>query len=1271
MPEENINEEAILLQNIEQNDKLDTIAKTTEASVLEQSNTTEAIKDLTPAMEALISLNSELLDVIKEKNNTDLTAFSGVQTISLKGDKGDKPTKKEITSLIEPLLPSDAKLTKLIKPLIPEPIKGEKGDDYVLTAKDKKEIAKGIKVPVVEKVIEKFTTVEQPITIDKTKTEIKEVAKYEDADTIAGKLNTLTKAIDFKVIKNFPDRQAYFGGNTQTGISAITGLIEEGTNVTITGQGTTVDPYVINATGGGSQDLQQVTDEGNTTTNDIIAGAILAGGPTSPGTTNPFLQVYDGSNGVYGGFYFGDDDSFGVSYNTDTTPEGLLTYSGRYASLVFLGTASGAFSGSFSAVNTNPNGQTLDFPTASGTLALSVNGNTADSAGNITISTSGLDLEVDGTPNGDQTLLNLISGTGIILTDGGTGGVTIDADLTFQVNGSPTPTQTLLNLVAGTGITITDSGAGDVTFDATGGGGSSPFALENVSSIFSTPVFPITSTSTDSFFALTNAGDGTDSVHMIAIGSGAAQNASGANNLISLGQESGQNAGGAGHSIFLGTASGNGATSAAFSIFLGNGSGVGAANASNSNFIGTSAGGGATNALNSSFLGAGAGGSAVNAANSIFIGNNAGAGDTVNNTSSGTSILIGDGTSTGGFKNSIGLGAGATNTAVNEFLIDDSYTRYNFRGLPYTMPSVQATANQVLTATSVASGIATLGWVTFPTLALETDGTPNGDQTLLNLIGGVGIILTDGGTGGVTIDADITFQVNGTPTPTQTLLNLVAGTGITITDSGAGDVTFDVTGGGGTTIYTGDGILSGSRTVDFGGNDLNLTDVGSGDKVGIFFDTPALRSALGAPHSSGNTSLYVDNNSNTVVIEAGSLQIPAGATAGYVLTDVGGTGIASWQPAGGASYTFSTGLTDTAGTITANLSTGISGGQSAIGGTAAGDDLTLSSTSNATKGNIFFGTASTYDELNDRFGISQTTPLSKLHINRNDIRVTQSDAYGITLQNATASIVTSGQDVQYSPAVVLRGTEWLTTTGASHTLDYRMFNRPVSGTTAARGGFLIQQSLNGAAYTDLFEIGQTISNQSGYNMRINNATVFALGGGVVQFYGSSSGMGFYNSTGSVAFQTIDANGRHALTPANLTTAATINTWNLAQTWNNASGDYTAMRIAITNTNSASTSRLFNLLVGGTSVFSVDTAGGTHFGEGANLIFGTTTGTKIGTATSQKLSLWNATPDVQPTTAITAAAFTANTSGIVDDTATFGGYTIGQIVAALKRIGALA
>jgi hypothetical protein len=47
-----------------------------------------------------------------------------------------------------------------------------------------------------------------------------------------------------------------------------------------------------------------------------------------------------------------------------------------------------------------------------------------------------------------------------------------------------------------------------------------------------------------------------------------------------------------------------------------------------------------------------------------------------------------------------------------------------------------------------------------------------------------------------------------------------------------------------------------------------------------------------------------------------------------------------------------------------------------------------------------------------------------------------------------------------------------------------------------------------------------------------------------------------------------------------------------------------------------------------------------------------------------------TPAARATTGITAASFTANTSGIADDSATFGGYTIGQIVAALKAYGLL-
>ncbi len=77
--------------------------------------------------------------------------------------------------------------------------------------------------------------------------------------------------------------------------------------------------------------------------------------------------------------------------------------------------------------------------------------------------------------------------------------------------------------------------------------------------------------------------------------------------------------------------------------------------------------------------------------------------------------------------------------------------------------------------------------------------------------------------------------------------------------------------------------------------------------------------------------------------------------------------------------TFSTGLTNTSGTVTNDLSTGIIGGQDIYGGVDAGDTLTLNSTTNATKGKIIFG-ISAYDEVNNRLGIGTTTPQVALDV---------------------------------------------------------------------------------------------------------------------------------------------------------------------------------------------------------------------------------------------------------------------------------------------------
>ncbi len=182
--------------------------------------------------------------------------------------------------------------------------------------------------------------------------------------------------------------------------------------------------------------------------------------------------------------------------------------------------------------------------------------------------------------------------------------------------------------------------------------------------------------------------------HSIYLGQQAGLNATGASNSIFLGTDAGLGSTAAFNSQFIGLSAGAGAPYAHDSNFIGVGAGFsadyaqasnfigrdagsGADSAATSNFIGSNAGSGAVNAENATFLGTQSGKDALNAENSIFIGTKAGENDTVDNTAgfnetttfADTSILVGHRTSTGGFSNSIALGAYATNTASNQFMI--------------------------------------------------------------------------------------------------------------------------------------------------------------------------------------------------------------------------------------------------------------------------------------------------------------------------------------------------------------------------------------------------------------------------------------------------------------------------------------------------------------------------------------------------------------------------------------------------------------------------
>ena len=76
-------------------------------------------------------------------------------------------------------------------------------------------------------------------------------------------------------------------------------------------------------------------------------------------------------------------------------------------------------------------------------------------------------------------------------------------------------------------------------------------------------------------------------------------------------------------------------------------------------------------------------------------------------------------------------------------------------------------------------------------------------------------------------------------------------------------------------------------------------------------------------------------------------------------------------------------------------------------------------------------------------------------------------------------------------------------------------------------------------------------------------------------------------------------------------------------------------------------------------------------DSRDILFGTGGGTKIASATNQKFAFWNATPIVQPTTAVAAATLVGGGGTTITATDTFDGYTLQQIVKALRNTGLLA
>ncbi len=242
---------------------------------------------------------------------------------------------------------------------------------------------------------------------------------------------------------------------------------------------------------------------------------------------------------------------------------------------------------------------------------------------------------------------------------------------------------------------------------------------------------------------------------------------------------------------------------------------------------------------------------------------------------------------------------------------------------------------------------------------------PTGNTITINAIGdGTGTVtsvsvVTANGFSGSVLNPTTTPAITLTTTVTPTQVLFAGATGVISGDSamtyaGNGRLTLGVEGSISARLSLADAT---SGTVDIiaasGGADWTMTlpSSASGGAGNALIDTDGLGTLGWASFlTSAITSINSDSSAAQTLVQSTGVQIVDG---------------------GGGAHTF-----------TAWLSTGVNGGQSAFGGTKAGEDLTLVSTTHAVAGEIYFGAnkQNYFSEVLERWSLGAGAPTATMHI---------------------------------------------------------------------------------------------------------------------------------------------------------------------------------------------------------------------------------------------------------------------------------------------------
>lgn len=238
---------------------------------------------------------------------------------------------------------------------------------------------------------------------------------------------------------------------------------------------------------------------------------------------------------------------------------------------------------------------------------------------------------------------------------------------------------------------------------------------------------------------------------------------------------------------------------------------------------------------------------------------------------------------------------------------------------------------------------------------------------------------------------------------------------------------------------------------------------------------------------------------------------------------------------------------------------GVSGGQTIIGGQGPSDNLTLQSTSNVTRGLIYFGGTqlSAYNEANSRLGIGTTSPATALSVTSSstlnglilpnlsntilavdsagNVIATTTSAGGVTAVNASGGLQSSGgSSPTISPAsgfsipLTASATQWSNLVNASASLPYyiaagsssinSITNLPNLSLPFSQVTGTVPVNQGGTGSTS-YAVGSLLEGSSTNSV---NALLASTSGSVLAIlpsglpgYVATSSLGFGNSSGTV------------------------------------------------------------------------------------------------------------------------------------------------------------